>query len=57
MTETLQINPNHAHAWNNKGVALRNLRKYSEAIQSYDKAIEIDANNAYALRGKGVSSR
>jgi tetratricopeptide (TPR) repeat protein len=29
-------------AWNNKGAALDDLNKSDEAIQSYNKAIEID---------------
>jgi tetratricopeptide (TPR) repeat protein len=36
-----------------KGLALYNLRKYNEAMESYDRAIKIDPNNAYAWYNKG----
>ena len=32
--------------WNNKGNALDNLGKYEEAIQCFDKVLELDPNNA-----------
>jgi tetratricopeptide (TPR) repeat protein len=31
-------------AWSNKGAALDDLNKYDEAIQAYDKVIEVDPN-------------
>ena len=36
-------------AWNNRGIALRNLGRYEEAIKSFDKALEIKPDNANAL--------
>ena len=47
------INPNDISALNNKGNALANLGDYSEAIQYYDRALEIDTNDTLALNGKG----
>ena len=44
--KAIEIDPNNANAWNNKGLALDNLGKYEEAIKCYDKAIEIDPNYA-----------
>ena len=41
-------------AWNNKGLALDNLGRYEEAIKYYDKAIELDPNNADAWYNKGL---
>jgi Flp pilus assembly protein TadD len=38
----LEINPNDADAWNNKGLALDNLGKSTEAIEYYNKALQID---------------
>ena len=40
---------------NNKGISLDNLGKYNEAIEYYDKALEIDPENAEALNNKGVA--
>ena len=45
---------NSAVAWFNKGVALGYLGKYDEAIQAYDKAIEIDPQHAAAWNNKGI---
>ena len=44
--KAIELDPNNADAWNNKGLALYNLGKYEEAIKYYDKAIEIDPNDA-----------
>lgn len=47
----MKIRPSNAGTWNNKGVVLKNLGKYNEAIQSYDKVLEIDPNYAdYKLK-------
>ena len=43
--KALEIDPNNASTWNNKGLVLDHLRKYDDAIQCYDKALEIDPNN------------
>ena len=42
MIKLLKIDPNHVNALNNKGLALNNLGKYEEAIDWFDKALEID---------------
>ena len=47
------MDPQHASAWNNKGVALIHQGKYDEAIQAYDKAIEINPQYADAWNNKG----
>ena len=36
-----------------KGDALFDLGRYDEAIQNYDKALQIDPNDTYALNEKG----
>ena len=41
--------------WNNKGLALNSLGRYDEAIKCYDKAIEIDPNDADAWNNKGLA--
>ena len=48
-------NTRNADVWNNKGRSLAELRKYEEAISSYDKALEIEPKNADAWNNKGRS--
>jgi tetratricopeptide (TPR) repeat protein len=42
-----------AQDWTNKGVDLYNQGKYDEAIQAYNKAIEIDPLDEVAWSNKG----
>jgi tetratricopeptide (TPR) repeat protein len=44
-----------AVAYNNKGVALDNLKRYEEAIAAYDQAIRLDPNNDVAYNNKGYA--
>ena len=53
--QAVKIDPNYADAWNNKGIALHNLRRYKEDIECYDMAIKINPNYADAWNNKGVS--
>jgi len=46
--EVLEINPQFALAWLNKGWALGALGRYTEALECYDEAIEIDPNYSEA---------
>ncbi|MEK6935546.1 MAG: tetratricopeptide repeat protein, partial [Nanoarchaeota archaeon] len=40
----IEINPNNYTSWFRKGLVLKKLNKYEEAINAYNKAIEIDPN-------------
>jgi len=53
--KALQYNPNYAHAYNNKGNALRKLNEYSEAINCYNKSLEINPNNILAINNKKLA--
>src|SRR5512136_761726 len=44
-----------AEDWFSKGNALFNQSKYNEAIQAYDKAIELNPQFALSWNGKGNS--
>jgi tetratricopeptide (TPR) repeat protein len=44
--KTIEIDHKSTDAWNGKGVALDNLGKHNEAIESYDRVIKIDPNDA-----------
>jgi len=52
--KTLQINPNNASAWNDKGRALYLLSRYSEASECIDKGLAIDPKNIGLLNNKGI---
>ncbi|WP_135605447.1 tetratricopeptide repeat protein [Methanococcoides sp. NM1] len=51
--KALEIDPNHADAWNNKGFALFSLSSYPEALECFDKSIELNPDNADAWFNKG----
>ena len=51
VTETPEVT---AKVWYDKGYTLYNMGKYEEAIQAYDKAIEIDPRYADAWNNKGA---
>lgn len=53
--KAIKINPQHAVAWNNKGVLLSRLGKYEDAITYFDKALEINPKLADAWYNKGAS--
>ena len=46
------MNPNYSLAYNNKGDALLKLNKIEDAIQCFDKAIELNPNNSNAIFNK-----
>jgi glyoxylase-like metal-dependent hydrolase (beta-lactamase superfamily II)/regulator of sirC expression with transglutaminase-like and TPR domain len=37
----LEIRPDHAGVWNDRGIMLRTLTRFNSALDSYDKAIEL----------------
>ncbi len=47
--------PESALTWNNKGVVIGKLGKNEEALECFDKAIEIEPNYTKAWRNKGVA--
>ena len=48
----MEIKPDDADAWYNKGNIFSNLRNFDEAIKCYDKALEIKPDYANALKNK-----
>ena len=45
----------YAKVWSNRGVALANLGKYQQAIECFDKAIEINPNDVNIWNSKGTA--
>ena len=50
----LQIQPDLADTWNNRGVVLTRMQRYPEAIASYEKATTIRPNYPDAWNNRGV---
>ena len=52
--QAIELNPNFAEAYNNRGNAKHELRRYEEAIKDYDQAIELNPNFAEAHNNRGL---
>lgn len=50
---TPRIDSRNAVVWTNKGLGLGNMGRFEEAIQCYDKALELDPRYATAWYNKG----
>ena len=54
-TEAIQLKPNYADAYNNRGIAYQfGFKDYQKAIEDYTKAIHIDPNDGYAYNNRGL---
>jgi tetratricopeptide (TPR) repeat protein len=53
--KAIELDPNYAIAWSNKGNALDELGMHNEAIQAFDEAIRIEPNYALAWSNKGIA--
>ena len=53
--EAIELNPNHAAAWINRGTAYHDLHQYDKAIADYSKVIELDPQNVLAWIRRGSS--
>jgi tetratricopeptide (TPR) repeat protein len=51
----IELEPNDAVAWYNRGIAFADLAQYEEAIKCYDKAIEIEPNDGDARNNRGIA--
>ncbi|MCK4733511.1 MAG: tetratricopeptide repeat protein, partial [Methanophagales archaeon] len=52
--KAIELKPDFAEAWNNRGVALGKLGRYDEALKAHDKAIELKPDYAEAWNNRGV---
>ncbi len=46
--QALLLNQNDPNLWNNKGIALRILGRYEEAMECFNKSLEIDPRDKNA---------
>jgi len=53
--KAIELKPDLAEAWYNKGAALGNLGRHGEALKAFDKAIELKPDYAEAWDNKGVA--
>jgi len=51
----LELRPDNADAWYNKGFTLNDLKRHKEALASYDRALELMPDCAEAWCNRGVS--
>ena len=54
-TKAIEIEPNYATAFHDRGITKGKLKDFSGAIADYTRAIEIDPNYATAYFNRGVS--
>ena len=55
MGKAIEINPNSASAYSNRGLALQDLKRTDEALASYDKAIALKPDYAEAFNNRGIA--
>jgi tetratricopeptide (TPR) repeat protein len=53
INSALELNPNLGEAFNNRGTALRELKRLDEALASHDKAIALKPDYAEAFNNRG----
>lgn len=50
---SIELDPNDAALWFDKGNALDDLGRHEEALEAFDQSIELDPNNADIWLNKG----
>jgi tetratricopeptide (TPR) repeat protein len=54
-TKAIELNPNFAKAYYNRGLSKSYLKDYSRAISDYNKAIELNPNYVDSYNNRGIS--
>ena len=49
----VQVQPDNAVAWMNRGMSLEMLQRYEDSLNSFDKAVEINPQLAKAWNYRG----
>lgn len=50
----LCVDPDSEHAWNSKGLVLKEIGNYKEAMLAFEKVLQIWPHNRDALNNKGA---
>jgi tetratricopeptide (TPR) repeat protein len=53
LTEAILLDPNHANAYCNRGIARMNLQRYEEALGDYKRTLDLDPHHLKALMNRG----
>lgn len=53
LNKAIELDPNYAKVYSNRGNAYICLKQYTKAIQDYNRAIELDPNDAIAYSNRG----
>jgi predicted O-linked N-acetylglucosamine transferase (SPINDLY family) len=51
--QSIQLKPDYAEGWSNRGNALQGLRRYEEALASHERALELKPDYAEAWGNRG----
>jgi Flp pilus assembly protein TadD len=57
LSEVIQRNPNDPAAYNTRGAAYARLARYSDAINDFNKAVQVDPNYAPAYANRALAFR
>merc|ERR1719263_104795 len=52
--KAIQLKPDYAMAFNNRGKVLAKINRFEDALQSYDKAIQLNPDDAMAFVNRGI---
>jgi tetratricopeptide (TPR) repeat protein len=55
LNRAIELAPDYVWAYNSRGIAYRNLKKYKHAIDDYNRAIELDHEYARAYYNRGLA--
>ena len=53
LNKAIELNPNYAEAYNNRGNAYSYLKQYTKSMQNFNKAIELDPGYVWAYNNRG----
>ena len=53
--KVIEVNPNFAMAWRERGFVLSTIGRYDEALLSFDKAVELNPDDAIAWNHRGIA--